>query len=83
MVVSADLVQISLTSPETANKVRCRFISEEFVGSIVTVFAELENGADFKVQVRQRDLADLGLKAGTVFYASWKATDVHLISESA
>ena len=83
MVISSDLVQISLTTPEAANQVRCRFISEEFVGSIVTVFAELENGADFKVQVRQRDLADLGLKAGAVFYASWKATDVHLISESA
>ena len=83
MVISSDLVQISLTTPEAANQVRCRSISEEFVGSIVTVFAELENGADFKVQVRQRDLADLGLKAGAVFYASWKATDVHLISESA
>jgi spermidine/putrescine transport system ATP-binding protein len=79
MVISADLVQISLENPNTQNSLRCRFISEEFVGSIVTLFAELEDGSDFKVQTRQRDLANLSLGEESSFFVSWNATDAHLI----
>ena len=80
MVISADLVQISMEDPGTQNSLHCRFISEEFVGSIVTIFAELEDGSDFKVQARQRDLASMSLEEGVAFFASWSATDTHLIS---
>jgi len=80
MVISADLVQISMEDPKLQNSLRCRFISEEFVGSIVTIFAELEDGSDFKVQTRQRDLANMALEEGTTFFASWNASDAHLIS---
>ena len=79
MVISADLVQISMEDPGTQNSLHCRFISEEFVGSIVTIFAELEDGSDFKVQARQRDLASMSLEEGVAFFASWSATDTHLI----
>ena len=79
MVISADLVQISLEDPNTQNSLRCRFISEEFVGSIVTLFAELEDGSDFKVQARQRDLANMSLGEESSFFASWSTTDAHLI----
>ena len=80
MVISADLVQITMEDPKTENSLRCRFISEEFVGSIVTIFAELEDGSDFKVQTRQRDLANMSLEKGGTFFASWSAADAHLIS---
>ena len=73
MVISADLVQISMEDPGTQNSLHCRFISEEFVGSIVTIFAELEDGSDFKVQARQRDLASMSLEEGVAFFASWSA----------
>ncbi len=79
MVISADLVQISMEDPKVQNSLRCRFISEEFVGSIVTIFAELEDGSDFKVQTRQRDLANMALEEGTSFFASWNAADAHVI----
>ena len=80
MVISADLVQISLDDPETQNSLLCRFISEEFVGSIVTLFAELQDGSDFKIQTRQRDLAKMSLEEGNTFFVSWNPTDTHLIS---
>ena len=79
MVISADLVQISLENPNTQNSLRCRFISEEFVVAIVTLFAELEDGSDFKVQTRHRDLAILSLGVESSFFVSWSATDAHLI----
>ena len=80
MVISADLVQISLDDPRTQNSLQCRFISEEFVGSIVTLFAELQDGSDFKIQTRQRDLAKMSLEEGDTFFVSWSAADAHLIS---
>jgi len=80
MVISADLVQISLDDPGTQNSLQCRFISEEFVGSIVTLFAELQDGSDFKIQTRQRDLAKMSLEEGDSFFVFWNATDAHLIS---
>ena len=80
MVISADLVQISLDDPGTQNSLQCRFISEEFVGSIVTLFAELQDGSDFKIQTRQRDLAKMSLEEGDSFFVFWHATDAHLIS---
>ena len=80
IVISADLVQISLDDPKTQNSLQCRFISEEFVGSIVTLFAELPDGSDFKIQTRQRDLAKMSLEEGDTFFVSWNATDTHLIS---
>ena len=80
MVISADLVQISLDDPKTQNSLQCRFISEEFVGSIVTLFAELQDGSDFKIQTRQRDLANMSLEEGDTFFVSWSTADAHLIS---
>ena len=80
MVISADLVQMSLDDPNTQNSLECRFISEEFVGSIVTLFAELEDRSDFKIQTRQRDLAKMSLEEGDTFFVSWSAADTHLIS---
>ena len=80
MVISADLVQIALDNPNTQNSLQCRFISEEFVGSIVTLFAELQDGSDFKIQTRQRDLAKMSLEEGDSFFVFWNATDAHLIS---
>ena len=80
MVISADLVQLSLDDPRTQNSLQCRFISEEFVGSIVTLFAELQDGSDFKIQTRQRDLAKMSLEEGDTFFVSWGAADAHLIS---
>ena len=80
MVISADLVQLSLDDPRTQNSLQCRFISEDFVGSIVTLFAELQDGSDFKIQTRQRDLAKISLEEGDTFFVSWSAADAHLIS---
>ena len=35
---------------------------EEFIGSVVTLFLEMPDGSEFKVQVQERELADMDLK---------------------
>ena len=80
--VSADLVRIGRKKPKTDNTVSCSLISEEFVGSVVTLFLEAEDGTEFKVQLQEREVASLDLTSGDAFYIGWDASDAHLLGES-
>lgn len=78
-VVSADLVSLSLTEPKDENRVQCTLISEEFVGSMVTLFLESADGHDFKVQMQERDLIELDLHSGSQIWLSWEVQNAHVL----
>lgn len=80
MVISADLVSASRTPSETS--VEATLISEEFVGSIVTLFLEASDGSEFKVQVQERALADLDLSSGGMLHLSWDPAAAHILSDA-
>lgn len=79
-VISADLVKLSVTKPKSENMVPASLISEEFIGSVVTLFLESADGQEFKVQVQERELATLDLKSTKTFYLSWPASSAHLLT---
>ena len=83
LVISADLVRLSTSAVNDTNEMECRFISEEFVGSIVTVLAETPDGADFRIQLQQRELSELDLKVGATVYVRWDSHDAHLLRDTA
>ena len=78
-VVSADLVQVSGADSALENRLECSLISEEFVGSMVTLFLETTGGMEFKVQTSQRVLERLDLSGGTAMTASWSPEHVHIL----
>lgn len=80
MVISADLVTASRTP--SGNSVEATLISEEFVGSIVTLFLEARDGSEFKVQVQERALAELDSGSGGVLHLSWDPAAAHILSEA-
>ncbi|MEO1491629.1 MAG: ABC transporter ATP-binding protein [Pseudomonadota bacterium] len=80
MVISADLVTASRTPLDSS--VEATLFSEEFVGSIVTLFLEAADGSEFKVQVQERALADLDISAGGVMHLSWDPAAAHILSEA-
>ena len=80
-VISADLVHISLEKPASINLVCCKLISEEFVGSMVTLFLEDAEGQEFKVQMQERELSKFDLSGGTEIWLSWDAKSAHVIRE--
>ena len=82
LVISADLIRLSTTVTNETNEIECRFISEEFVGSIVTVLAETPDGADFRIQLQQRELSELDLTVGSTVYVHWDSHDVHLLRDT-
>ena len=82
LVISADLIRLSTSAINDENEMECRFISEEFVGSIVTVLAETPDGADFRIQLQQRELSELDLKVGATVYVRWDSHDAHLLRDT-
>lgn len=78
-VIAADLVEVTRTNPKADNVVECGLISEEFIGSMVTLFLETDDGTDFKVQLQERELAKLDHNSGGSFYLSWQTGSAHLL----
>jgi len=83
IVVAADMVRITRDPVEADNTVNATLISEEFVGSIVTLFLEATDGTEFKVQLQERALTDLDVHTGGQFNLSWATNDAHLLPENA
>ena len=78
-VIAADLVHLSTTKPKDANIIECSLISEEFIGSVVTLFLEAPDGSEFKVQIQERELSDMDLKHMGKVFVSWASDRAHFI----
>lgn len=81
-VISADLVHISMQEPQGENAAQCKLISEEFVGSMVTLFLEDAQGQEFKVQMQERELSKFDLKGGSWIWLSWDTQSAHVLNVS-
>ncbi len=78
-VISADLVHLSAGEPDSKNTVACQLISEEFVGSMVTLFLENASGHEFKVQMQERELSKLELDLAKPIWLSWSECSAHVL----
>ncbi|MEM7426885.1 MAG: ABC transporter ATP-binding protein, partial [Pseudomonadota bacterium] len=79
--VAADYVHVSPKKPKADNVVPCSLISEEFVGSVVTLFLESADGTEFKAQVQERELARIDLKSSDTVYLSWTKDSAHVLGD--
>ena len=77
-VVAADLVQVSTERPAADNVVECQIISEQFMGTTVTLFLEAPGGEELKVQIGQRELEQIDISGGKRLFASWPAARAHV-----
>lgn len=81
--VSADFVHLHAAKPKGAsareNIVPVTLISEEFIGSVVTLFLEASDGTEFKTQVQERELSKIDLKSSQQLYLSWSANRTHIL----
>jgi spermidine/putrescine transport system ATP-binding protein len=77
--IAADLVHLSATVPRAENVVACSLISEESIGSMVTLFLETADGIEFKVQSQERELLGIDLREARNLYLAWPAASAHLL----
>ncbi len=78
LVISADRLDVH-TTPGGANNFSCKLVSEEFVGAIVTLLVEAENGVELKIQKQQKDLDNIELHTGQQLWVSWPKESVYII----
>jgi spermidine/putrescine transport system ATP-binding protein len=76
-VVSAD--SIGIDEAGAPNRVDCTLLSEQFVGSVVTLFCEAAPGLEFRVQKPQREMVGLELETGRAITIGWAADSAYLL----
>lgn len=79
LIISADLIALSDERQNDTNEFECHLVSEEFVGSVVTVLVETGSGVEFRIQKQQRELDSLALDNGQSLWASWRPDNVYII----
>ena len=78
-VVSADRMSVTPQQTQQSNSVLCQLISEEFVGSVITLHLETPDGTELKAQIQQRNLDDLTPEPGANLWVSWSAQHAHIL----
>jgi spermidine/putrescine transport system ATP-binding protein len=78
IVVAADRVNVSRDRPAGA-AIRAAFLSEEFAGTGIICYFETPDGAEWKAQVTETQLAELQAESGQEFWLSWDPARVHVI----
>ncbi len=77
-VVGADTVSLAGAGASAENSVRCMMVSEQFFGSVVTVYAEAE-GIELRMQKRQHELSAAALEPGRPLELCWSAQSAFLL----
>ena len=77
--MSADLVAISDSAGEHENVITGELISEEFIGSVITLYLDIGEGTVFRVQKQQHELDALDFTSGRKLFASWRAQDTYVL----
>ncbi|WP_342642920.1 ABC transporter ATP-binding protein [Rhodoligotrophos ferricapiens] len=80
LVISADLVQLSLQPSETFPALPVDLISEQFVGTMVTLFLDMGGDKTLRVQTHQQAAEALLADGHSRFYASWRPSDALLLT---
>jgi spermidine/putrescine transport system ATP-binding protein len=78
-VVAADRVTVSAKPPAKGNVIAAQFISEEFIGAMVTLFLEAAGGTELRVQVQERALGEISREPGQRLYLSFEPGHAHLL----
>ena len=79
LVISADCISLSKNADQSSNRCRCRVVSEEFVGTVITLLVETDDGVELKIQKQQRELDMFRLDDQESLYASWAPEDVYVL----
>ncbi|MBX2884431.1 MAG: ABC transporter ATP-binding protein [Granulosicoccus sp.] len=77
IVISADNFEVHRV--QSPGAVQCTLVSEEFIGTVISLLLETESGVELKVQKQQREIAQLNLEIGMDLWLSWSEDAVYAI----
>jgi len=70
-VISADRITTSLEGELAENRVSGTLTGQEFVGAIATLFLELDDGTEFRIQKQEHQMSRISTRLGERLDASW------------
>ena len=79
LVISADRVIVNQAREDGHNQLSASLVSEEFVGSLVTLYLQVEGTEEFRVQIQQRELAGIDLSDDGRLNVTWSPEDVFIL----
>ena len=79
IVVSADRVALTAEAGAGGNAVTGTVISEEFIGSVVTLYLDIGGGTVFRVQKQAHELDTVDLTPGQTLHTSWRPEDTYVL----
>ncbi len=79
LVISADRVIVNQAREDGHNQLSASLVSEEFVGSLVTLYLQVEGTEEFRVQIQQRELAGIDLSDNARLNVTWSPEDVLIL----
>jgi spermidine/putrescine transport system ATP-binding protein len=79
--VSADRVTTSFEAELHENQIVGVLRGEEFVGSTVTLFLELQDGSEFRIQKQERESVQILTELGEKLTASWRVDDGYVLPD--
>lgn len=82
LVISADLVGLAATDDgQHPNRISGSLVSEQFVGTVATLYLDTGGSGDFRVQLQQHALDRLAARPGQRLVASWRPEDCFVLPQ--
>jgi spermidine/putrescine transport system ATP-binding protein len=81
-VIGADRIRTSFEGDLHANRVEGVLRGQEFVGSVVTLFLELADGSEFRIQKQERESARITTQLGERMTVSWNPDEAYVLPEA-
>jgi spermidine/putrescine transport system ATP-binding protein len=78
-VISADSISIAAPGATADNLLDTTVLSEQFIGSVVTVYLETAAGQALRIQARQHEIALVDIDPGKPLRLSWAASSAYLL----
>ena len=82
LVISADRLNLSSHQDASSNQFACDIVSEEFVGTVITLLVETQNSVELRIQKQQRELEQVNIHSETSLWASWSPEDVYILPQN-
>jgi spermidine/putrescine transport system ATP-binding protein len=78
-IIAADRITTAAEGELLENRVGGQLRGEEFVGAVATLFLELDDGTEFRIQKQEHQLARMSASLGDHVQASWDSTAAFLL----
>lgn len=77
--IAADRIRAGFEGELDENAIEGTLTGQEFIGAVVTLFLQLEDGSEFRIQKQEHQMARMSARLGDRLAASWGSQAAYLL----